>query len=117
MINDKKTLENAKSLRKNMTPEERILWKIFRNKNFYGFKFRRQTPIGIYIVDFLCINPKVIIELDGGQHNESDNIRYDKKRTMYLESQGYKVLRFWNNDIHSDIDGVCEKILMVLKDV
>ena len=104
------TLAQTKTLRKNMTVQEKTLWNILRNNKFYGLKFRRQVPIGNYIVDFVCEIHNMIIELDGGQHNEPDNIEYDKQRTEFLENKGYKVLRFWNNEIDNNIDGVCEVI-------
>ncbi len=93
-----------------MTEQERVLWNILRNNQFYGLKFRRQVPIGNYVADFVCEMHNVIIELDGGQHNKPENIEKDKQRTDFLESKGYKVLRFWNNDIDNNLDGVCEVI-------
>ena len=102
----KDNLEKAKELRKNMTPQERKLWKILRNHQFYGFEIRRQYPIDEYIVDFICRNKKIIIEIDGGQHNEKEAIEYDKKRSADLRKLGYKVIRFWNNDIDKNLDGV-----------
>ena len=106
---------NARELRKNMTSQERMLWAILKNKSFYGYKFRRQYPIGNYIVDFICCSEKIVIEIDGGQHNSLENIEYDKQRTCYLESQGYKVLRFWNNDINDNISGVYKKLQQEFK--
>lgn len=93
-----------------MTEQEKILWNILRNNKFYDLKFRRQVPIGNYVADFVCEIHNVIIELDGGQHNEPENIEYDKFRTEFLESKGYKVLRFWNDEIVNNINGVCETI-------
>ncbi len=104
------TLNQAKMLRKNMTEQEKVLWNILRNNRFYGLKFRRQVPIGNYVADFVCEIHNVIIELDGGQHNEPENIEKDKQRTTFLESKGYKVLRFWNNDVDNNLDDVCEVI-------
>ena len=104
------TLNQAKMLRKNMTEQEKVLWNILRSNKFYGLKFRRQVPIGNYVVDFVCEIHNLIIELDGGQHNEPDNIEYDKQRTEFLKNKGYKVLRFWNNEIDDNTDGVCEVI-------
>ena len=104
------TLNQAKILRKNMTEQEKILWNILRNNQFHGLKFRRQVPIGDYVADFVCEMRNVIIELDGGQHNEPENIEKDKQRTAFLESKGYKVLRFWNNEVDNNLDGVCEMI-------
>ena len=94
-----------------MTKQERILWTFLRKKNINNLKFGRQYSIGNYIVDFICNEKKLIIEIDGGQHNENQNITYDKERTKYLESKGYKVIRFWNNDIDNNIDGVYLDIL------
>ena len=101
----------AKTMRSNMTPEENKLWYLLRAKRFFGYKFKRQVPIGDYIVDFLCPSNKLIIELDGGQHNERENINADIERTNFLIGHGYKVIRFWNNDIRNNIEGVCEIIL------
>ena len=107
------TLENAIELRNNATKQEKKLWK-YINKSQLGYKFRRQQPIDKYIVDFFCPELKLIIELDGGQHNKEQNIESDKKRTDFLNKQGYRVLRIWNNDIYNNIDGVIEYIKMNL---
>ncbi len=103
-------------LRYNMTGQERKLWQIIRKRAINNFRFRRQYPIGKYIVDFICREKKLIIEVDGGQHNTKENIQADKERTEYLESKGYKVLRFWNNEIDKNIEGVYSKILQVLEE-
>ena len=103
-------IDLAQRLRKNLTSQERILWQLFRNHNFYGYEIRRQSPIGKYIVDFVCREKKIIIEIDGGQHNTPDNILADEQRTKYLEAKGYKVIRFWNNEIIKNIDGVYQKL-------
>ena len=103
-------LKNAKEMRSNMTPAETKMWRILRGKRFQNLKFKRQVLIGNYIVDFLCEDKKIIIEIDGGQHNEELNIQSDKNRTRYLENNGYKVLRFWNNEVMKNIDGVMEVI-------
>ena len=100
----------ARNLRKNATIQEKRLWNILKNKQFHNFKFKRQFPIGNYIVDFVCKEQKIIIELDGGQHNEPEHIKYDKERTSFLESKGYKVIRFWNNEIYENINGVILKL-------
>ena len=91
-----------------------MLWSILRNRKILGYKFKRQYPIGNYIVDFVCKELKLIIELDGGQHNTTEGIIYDKKRTEYLEIVGYKILRFWNTDVDKNIDGVYDKIVEVI---
>ncbi len=96
-----------------MTTQERKLWSIIKNRQFFNYRFRRQFPIGLYIVDFICREKKIIIEIDGGQHNEQNNIEYDNKRTEYLKSEGYNVIRFWNNEIDDNISGVYEKLKLV----
>ena len=110
MFYNSKNINLAKNMRSNMTKEEVKLWNIVRAKKLLGYKFKRQVLIGEYIVDFLCEEKKLIIEIDGGQHNETNNIIYDKNRTIYLEQQGYKVLRFWNNEVWDNIKGVVEVI-------
>lgn len=101
-------LNNAKSLRSHQTDAELQLWYHLRAHRFMGLKFKRQKPIGAYIVDFVCIEQKLIIELDGGQHAE--NVGYDERRTRFLESEGYQVLRFWNNQVLQEMDSVLEVI-------
>ena len=100
----------AKNMRSNMTNEEMKLWSIIRAHRFYGYKFKRQVLIGNYIVDFLCPEKNLIIEIDGGQHNEFDNFLEDEKRTKYLKNNGYRIIRFWNNEIRENIESVCEVI-------
>lgn len=109
------TIKQAKCLRKNMTSQEWKLWDILRNSNVNDMKFRRQVPIGNYVADFVCEAKNLIIELDGGQHALPEAILYDKERTKYFETQKYKVIRFWNNEIDNNIDGVIEKIIEYLK--
>ena len=99
-------IEFARKLRKNQTEAEKQLWRQLRAKRFFGFKFRRQHPIGPYVVDFVCLNEKLVIELDGGQHSETPE--YDRKRTAYIENLGFTVVRFWNNEVMGNIDGVME---------
>ena len=106
----------ARNLRKNKTKEESILWQLLRNRQFMGLKFKRQFPIGSYIVDFVCEEKKLVIEIDGGQHNVPDNIKADEARTNYINSKGYRVIRFWNNDINQNIQGVYETLLNVIND-
>ena len=104
------SIKKSRELRKNMTPQERKLWNIIRNRQFFGYRFRRQFPIGAYIADFICREKKIIIEIDGGQHNTDENLVYDRNRTEYLNSEGYNVVRFWNNDIDNNMSGVYEKL-------
>ena len=103
------TLKNAKSLRKNMTNVEQSLWYHLRGKRFLGYKFKRQVPIGSYIVDFLCSDNKIIIELDGSGHFETKQKHYDKEREEYLIQKGYKIIRITNNEFR-DIESVLEYI-------
>jgi very-short-patch-repair endonuclease len=96
-----------KDLRNNITPQELILWYKLKNSHL-GYKFRRQHSIGRFIADFYCPIKKLVIELDGSQH--LDNEEYDKERTEYFESLNIKVLRFWNNDVDKNLNGVLMKI-------
>lgn len=105
-------LDNAKTLRRNLTDAEQKLWYHLRAHRFMGRKFKRQKPIGRYVVDFVCLEEKLIIELDGGQHAE--NCEYDHERDSWLRSQGYTVLRFWNNELMNETEGVLEKIRLAL---
>ena len=110
---NKKLLTTAKMLRTHLTKPEVILWQHLKQKQL-GFKFRRQQPIGKYIVDFVCFEKKLIIELDGGKHNEPTNIANDIKRDNFLRQAGFKVLRIWNNYIYENIDTVVNYIRDVL---
>jgi very-short-patch-repair endonuclease len=103
---------NAKTLRKNMTDAEQKLWFSLRGKRFDGVKFKRQKPIGSYVVDFVAPNERLVIELDGGQHQEQ--MAYDQERTRYLERRGYRVLRFWNNECLTEIETVLKCIRSTL---
>ncbi len=103
----------AKALRKNSTDAERVLWHRLRAHRFAGYKFRRQQPIGSYIVDFVCFEKGVIIELDGGQH--ATQVTYDAERSAWLQSQGFHVLRFWNHDVLQNLEGVTEVIIEELR--
>jgi very-short-patch-repair endonuclease len=99
----------ARKLRRDQTDAERTLWFRLRNRRLNGLKFRRQMPIKSYVVDFCCESAHLVIELDGGQHAERSS--EDTKRTTDLEAYGYLVLRFWNNDVLSNIDAVVETIV------
>jgi ATP-dependent helicase HrpA/adenine-specific DNA-methyltransferase len=98
----------AKALRRQLTDAERALWSRLRNRQLDDHKFRRQVPIGPYVVDFVCFEQKLIIEIDGGQHAE--NIEQDLSRTEWLEQEGYRVIRFWNNEVLGNTDGVLQAI-------
>jgi very-short-patch-repair endonuclease len=99
---------NARDLRKNLTDAEKQLWGKLRLRQIEGLKFRRQFSIGRYIVDFACPERKLVVEVDGGQHAEQES--YDSERTRWLESQGYRVMRFWNNEVLTNLESVMESI-------
>jgi len=101
-------LSRARILRHQASEAERILWRHLRGRRLNGYKFRRQLVIEPYIVDFACLDAKLIIEADGGQH--ADQAAYDARRTAILESMGYNVLRFWNNEILTELKSVLEQI-------
>ncbi len=105
----RKALNYAADLRKNQTNAENILWFNIRNRKLNNIKFKRQVPIGKYIVDFANMQKKLVIELDGSQH--IDNFHYDEERTKYLNSIGYTVIRFFDNDVIKNINTVLEVIL------
>jgi crossover junction endodeoxyribonuclease RuvC len=100
--------EEVRELRNNPTPHEAMLWRQLQRKRLVGLKFSRQMPIAGYVADFVCRSHKLVIELDGSQH--ADAIDYDAKRTLALEAAGYRVIRFWNNDLTSNMAGVLETI-------
>ncbi|HED3853593.1 endonuclease domain-containing protein [Enterobacter soli] len=106
-------MEKLKQLRKEMTPEELCLWYLLRGRRFFGYKFRRQMPIGAYIVDFACFKAKLIIELDGGQHQDEE--AYDLCRTAFLKVNGWDVMRFWNNEFRVNEEEVLMVILQKLR--
>lgn len=108
--NNPKFKERRRELRRNQTEAEKLLWARLRNKQIYGIKFFRQFSIGAYVIDFYSPIIKLAIELDGGQHAESDKQEYDEIRSNYLRAQGIEVMRFWNNDVMQNMDGVLFKI-------
>ena len=105
--------EFARQLRRNMTDAERRLWRHLRRRQLVGCKFRRQCPIGRYIVDFVCFEQMLVIELDGGQH--ADQTARDAQRDAWLKTQGYQVMRFWNNEVLQKTEVVLEVILGFLR--
>jgi tRNA pseudouridine(55) synthase len=112
LAQEEKIQDRAQGLRSNATDVEKQLWRFLRAEQLGGFKFRRQHPVDHYIVDFVCLKKRLIVELDGGQH--ADAIAQDKKRSAYFESQGFKVIRFWNHEVMENIDGVLQVILVEL---
>jgi very-short-patch-repair endonuclease len=103
----------AKALRANMTDAERRLWYLLRAHRFNGVKIKRQAPIGPYIVDFVSFERRLIFEVDGGQHADSEA---DRRRTRWLEGEGFRVLGFWNNEVLKNTSGVLETILSAIAD-
>ena len=102
--------ERRCELRRNQTDAEKLLWKRLRDKRFYGLKFFRQYSVGPYVVDFCCPSLKFAIELDGGQHSGQEQKEYDTNRTEHLKLHDIEVMRFWNNDVIQNIEGVLERI-------
>ena len=107
------TVPRARELRKNATEAEKRMWRALREK-LPDAKFRRQVPIGPYFADFLSFPAKLVIEVDGGQHGEAQ--KYDARRTAFIEGQGYRVIRFWNNDVLNNIEGVMTQISLSLQE-
>jgi very-short-patch-repair endonuclease len=114
-VDSKQASNLGRELRQQGTPSERVLWLKLRNRQLAGVKFRRQQPLGNYIVDFVSFDKKVIIEIDGGQHNEDWFSIRDENRTVWLNSQGFRVLRFWNNEIMENLEGVLFQIQTILE--
>src|ERR1700688_3226160 len=104
----------AKKLRASTTPHERVLWRALKQLPLEGTHFRRQAPIGPYVVDFFCPAKRLIVELDGGHHHEDETAKRDPGRQLWLEQDGYRVIRFWNSDISSDLNAVLERIYVEL---
>src|SRR5262245_58157933 len=102
----------ARRLRRNSTDAERRLWQRLRRRGLGGYRFRRQRPVGPYFADFVCLERALIIELDGGQHAES--VEHDAERTRFLAERGFTVLRFWDNEVLLNTEGVLEAILLAL---
>jgi very-short-patch-repair endonuclease len=110
--NDPTLKQRRRELRRNQSNAERALWAKVRNKQFLGMKFFRQYSIGPYILDFYCPTVKLAVELDGGQHNQSNNREHDTARSDYLKAQGIDVMRFWNNEVLLDVQSVLSKLAL-----
>jgi very-short-patch-repair endonuclease len=108
----RETKLRARSLRGRMTDAERRLWYALKDRRFEKFKFRRQVPIGRFIVDFVCFEARIVIEVDGGQHADS---RSDQRRDRWLTANGFRVLRFWNNEVLRNFEGVMTVLAQALK--
>ena len=102
-------------LRNNLSDAEQALWHLLRCRQISGLKFRRQHPFGDYILDFVCLENKLVIEVDGGQHGRQ--ARHDENRTQRLQAAGFRVLRFWNNEVLKEIESVKEKIWLAVQEL
>ncbi len=109
-MKDKAQTNYARGLRRRQTEAEKALWMRLRGKQFEGLKFRRQQPIGAYIVDFVSFQKKLVIEVDGGHHCEMEVRAKDGERSEWLREKGYHVLRFWDNEVLTNMEGVLERI-------
>jgi very-short-patch-repair endonuclease len=109
--------ERARTLRKSMSSAERLLWRGLRGRQVDGARFRRQHPIGIYIVDFVCLERRLVVEVDGGQHTEDDHIVSDARRDRWLGGEGYRVMRVPTTDVYSNLAGVLDTIWATLRDL
>ena len=105
------TVLAARELRRNETEAETILWEALRSRQLKGIRFRRQHPVGHYVLDFFCVKYQLGIEVDGGIHNQPDQAVYDSERTAYLEEHGIRILRFRNEEIMQDLPGLLQGIL------
>ena len=105
-------LARRRALRGRATDAERLLWRLLRTRQFVGLKFRRQHPVGHYIVDFYCADRRLAVELDGGQHFTVEGQAYDRRRTAYLATRGVRVVRFTNSELFENTEGVLEMLLL-----
>jgi len=112
---EKHTIRHARRLRRTMTRAEVILWQSLRKRQLAGYRFRRQVPIGPYVTDFACLDPRLVIEVDGATHSEEDEVAYDERRTRFLQQKGWHVYRVWNTDIYENLGGVLDAILHQLR--
>jgi very-short-patch-repair endonuclease len=104
--------DRARSMRKNITGAERVMWNHLKNRALGGYRFNRQVEIGPYIVDFLCRESRMIVEIDGPSHNDES---HDQLRTGFLQAKGYLVFRAWNNEIYTNLDAVLTGLLQILE--
>jgi very-short-patch-repair endonuclease len=108
--------DRARQLRRFSSEAEAFLWRQLRDRAFKGLKFRRQLALGKYIVDFVCLEKRLIIELDGGQHNEEAQRQYDRVRDQWLRSQGFRILRYWNNELFGEWEAIAEAVWKALQE-
>jgi very-short-patch-repair endonuclease len=112
-----KQIKLARELRRRQTDAEKALWARLQNRQLGGVKFRRQQPLGSYIVDFVSLEKQIIVEVDGGQHGEDREVERDDARTAWLKNRGYQVLRFWNNEVLLNMEAVLECIMEAMREV
>ncbi len=105
----------ARRLRRDMTEAEKVMWRLLRARQLADFKFRRQEPVGCYIVDFDCFHPRLVVETDGGQH--ANPTKYEDERARFLEREGFHLLSFWNDDALENREGVCARIVEALSNL
>ncbi|MDO5692081.1 MAG: endonuclease domain-containing protein [Pseudomonadota bacterium] len=105
----------ARALRQSATDAEALLWSKLRDRRLMGFKFRRQRPVGAYFADFACMEVRLVIELDGGQHASPEAVAHDRRRSAMLQAAGFLVLRFWNHEVLQDTEAVLQRISTVLQ--
>lgn len=110
-VHHRQSTINARNLRHNQTDAEQVMWHHLKARRFMNLKFRRQHPVGPFIADFACLEARLIVEIDGGQHSE--NAR-DASRNAYMNKEGFEVVRFWNNDVLQNIDGVLSALSLTL---
>ena len=111
-----KSRKHVASLRRNLTDAEAKLWSELRGRQVQGYKFRRQHPIDDYVADFACLSAKLVIEIDGATHSTEEELAYDRQRTVLLQGLGWRVIRFTNDEVFTDVDGVVEAIWEALKE-
>ena len=108
-------IKRSRALRQTMTEAERLLWWALRRRQLDGARFRRQHPLGSYVVDFVCLERTLVVEVDGGQHAEPEQQSHDERQTQWLGGEGYAVMRVWNRDVFTNLDGVCSTIFSALQ--
>jgi very-short-patch-repair endonuclease len=114
ILNDPLLKQRRKELRHKQTEAEKAFWRQVQNRRFYGMKFYRQYSAGPYILDFYCPQMKLAVELDGGQHACDENRQYDAARTEYLQALGIEIIRFWNDEVLSNTEGVLARIAEII---
>jgi very-short-patch-repair endonuclease len=108
------TRRRARRLRNRMTKAETVLWTRLKGRSLYGWRFRRQHPIGPYIADFACRERMIVVEIDGATHAKADELQHDARRTAFMEERGWSVMRFWNREIYENLEGVVASVALVL---